>query len=149
MRKSSSTGLVPVNRRVLSLALLSAAVLLVMVLAGCSGGTSDRAEYVYVTMTEAGLRDHVATVYSKTGVVHNGDRLLVLERLQTKRFVRVRSPRGEEGWIQERYLTDQETYDEFQRLAEHFKDAPAQATANAETIVNLHVLPGRKTEHLY
>src|ERR1041384_1609049 len=149
MRKSLSTALVPLSRQALFLAFLTVVALPILVLAGCRGGASDRAEYVYVTMTEAGLRDHVATVYSKTGVVHNGDRLLVLERLQTKRFVRVRSPRGEEGWIQERYLTDQETYDEFQHLAEQFKDAPAQATANAETLANLHVLPGRKTEHLY
>ena len=98
-------------------------------LAGCSGkgGSSDRAEYAYVAVTEAGLRDHVATFYNKTGVVHNGERVQILERMQSKRFVRVRSPRGEEGWVQERYLADQQTFDEFQRLAEQFKTAPAQA----------------------
>src|SRR5262252_10463855 len=111
---------------------------------GCSGGPSEP-EYAYVAATEAGLRDHVSTVYNKTGVVHNGERLLVLERMQTRRFVRVRSPRGEEGWLQERYLADQRTFDEFQRLGEHFKNAPAQATATTEDQVHLHVLPGRKT----
>jgi len=148
MRKSPSISLEPGSRRVLPVAFLLAATL--SFFTGCSGGdASDRTEYVYVAVTEASLRDHVATIYAKTGVVHNGERLQVLERMQNKRFVRVRSPRREEGWIQERYLTDQQTYDQFQRLAEQFKSTPAQATATTEDQVKVHVLPGRKTGYLY
>jgi SH3-like domain-containing protein len=117
--------------------------------AGCSGGGPSGTEYAYVAVTEAGLRDHVSTIYNKTGVVHNGERLQILERMQNKRFVRVRSPRGEEGWVQERYLADQPTFDEFQHMAEQFRDAPAQATATTEDQVKVHVLPGRKTGYLY
>jgi hypothetical protein len=144
------TGLIRIQKRInFAAALLAVGGL--CFLAGCSGkgGVSDRGEYAYVAVTEAGLRDHVATFYNKTGVVHNGERLQVLERMQSKRFVRVRSPRGEEGWVQERYLADQQTFDEFQRLAEHFKTAPAQATATTEEQVKVHVLPGRKTAYLY
>jgi len=141
-----STRLDPGRRVVLAVFLLCAAL---FPLSGCSGGDSDRTEYVYVAVTEAGLRDHVATIYGKTGVVHNGERLLVLERMQNKRFVRVRSPRGEVGWIQERYLTDQQTFDYFQRMAEQYKNVPAQATATTEDQVKVHVLPGRKTGSLY
>ncbi|HEY1525814.1 MAG TPA: SH3 domain-containing protein [Candidatus Angelobacter sp.] len=119
-------------------------------LAGCSGrgGLSDK-EYAYVAVTEASLRDHVATLYNKTGVVHNGERVEVLEHMQNRRFLRVRSPRGEEGWIQERYLVDQPTFDQFQILAEQYKTAPAQATATTQEQVKIHVLPGRKTSYLY
>jgi len=119
-------------------------------LAGCSGkgGLSEK-EYAYVAVTEASLRDHVATLYNKTGVVHNGERVEVLEHMQNKRFLRVRSPRGEEGWIQERYLVDQATFDQFQHLADQYKSAPVQATATTEEQVKVHVLPGRKTSYLY
>lgn len=98
---------------------------------------------------EAVLRDRVAAAYTKTGVLHNGERVVVLERMPSRRFVRVRSARGEEGWVQERYLTDQQTFEALQKLAEQFKDAPAQAVAETRAQVNLHVAPGRKTEHLY
>jgi hypothetical protein len=127
------------------------AVAAVCLLAGCSGrgGMSDSKEYAYVAVTEASLRDHVSTVYNKTGVVHNGERLQILERMQSKRFLRVRSPRGEEGWVQERFLTDQPTFDQFQRLADQYKTTPAQATAATEEQVKVHVLPGRKTSYLY
>jgi len=118
-------------------------------IAGCGGGTSDRAEYLYVAVPDASLRDHVSTIYNKTGLVHNGERLQVLERIQNRRFVRVRTPRGEEGWIQERFLTDQPTFDQFQRLADQYKTAPPQATATVEVQVKVHVLPGRKAGYLY
>lgn len=118
-------------------------------LAGCSGGPSGRAEFVYVAVPEASLRDRVATIYTKTGLVHNGERLQVMERMQNKRFIRVRTPRGEEGWLQERFLADQQTYDQFARLAEQFRGSPAQGSATIEQQMKVHVLPGRKTGYLY
>lgn len=117
-------------------------------LSGCKD-TSAKQEYFYIAAPEAVLRDRVATVYTKTAVLHNGERVIVLEHMPNRRFVRVRSSRGEEGWIQERYLTDQQTFDQFQKLTEQFRDAPSQAVAETRAQVNLHVAPGRKTEHLY
>ncbi|HLW51485.1 MAG TPA: SH3 domain-containing protein [Candidatus Angelobacter sp.] len=120
-----------------------------VLLTGCTGGASGKNEYVYVAVADASLRDRVATVYNKTGTVHNGEKLVVLDRMQNKRFVRVRAPHGEEGWLQERYLADQGTFDQFQRLAEQFKSTPAQGTAMIEQQVKVHVLPGRKTGFMY
>jgi hypothetical protein len=126
-----------------------AALASVLSLPGCGGGTSGKAEYLYVAVPEASLRDHVSTIYNKTGLVHNGERVQVLERMQNRRFVRVRTPRGEEGWVQERLLADQQTFDQFQRLAEQFKTALPQGTATVELQVKVHVLPGRKAGYLY
>src|SRR6476620_1187917 len=150
MRKSVGPMLFPIQRYVARAALGFVSAVFCL-LGGCSGrgGLSDHAEYAYVAVTEASLRDHVSTLYTKTGVVHNGERLQVLERMQSKRFLRVRSPRGEEGWVQERFLADQATFDQFQRLAEQFKSTPAQAAAATEEQVKVHVLPGRKTGYLY
>ena len=128
--------------------LAASAFLFFALVAGCSGGAGDRTEYAYVAAPEAQLRDRVTTLYNNTGVVHNGERLKILEHLPNKRFVRVRSPRGEEGWIQERYLADQRTFDEFQRLADRYKDTPVQAAAVTRNSVNMHVMPGRKTGYL-
>ncbi len=135
-----------------SIALTGLALLLICLcsLSGCgNNANSGSNEYEYVAVPEASLRDRVATIYNKTGLVHNGERLQVLEHMQNKRFVRVRTPRGEEGWIQERYLADQATFDQFQHLAEQNKDLAAQATAAVEEQAKVHILPGRKTGYLY
>ena len=63
-------------------------------------------EYMYVSAAETSLRDRVATMYNKVGTVHNGDRVEVLER--QRRFLRVRTDKGQEGWIEERSLVPQE-----------------------------------------
>lgn len=129
---------------------LTALVLLSICFSGCSTNSgSSSNEFEYVAVPEASLRDRVATIYNKTGLVHNGERLQILEHMQNKRFVRVRTPRGEEGWIQERYLADQQTFDQFQRLADQYKNSPAQATASVEEQAKVHISPGRKTGYLY
>src|SRR5260370_19496356 len=122
---------------------------IVLIAAGCSRSASSKGEYAWVSAPEATLRDRVATIYSRTGIVRNGDRVQVLEKMPKKPFVRVRSASGEEGWVQERFLTSQQTYDQFQALTEKYKTAPGQAVADTRNQVNLHVTPGRKTEHLY
>jgi uncharacterized protein YgiM (DUF1202 family) len=141
------------QRSIRSLRLRAFSILLfvavVALLSGCGDAGGSKQEYEYVAAPEAVLRDRVAALYSKTGVLHNGERVTVLERMQNHRFVRVRSQRGEEGWVQERYLTTQDTFDEFSRMADQFKNVAGQAVALTRAQVNLHVTPGRKTEHLY
>lgn len=104
-------------------------------------------EVNYVSAVQATLRDQVATVYQRVGTVKNGDRVEVLER--EKRFSRVRTADGLEGWIEQRYLVDQQIYDQLQKLTQENQNDPVQAPAVLRNDTNLHVTPGRETEHLY
>jgi 4-amino-4-deoxy-L-arabinose transferase-like glycosyltransferase len=125
---------------------LAGLLLCVLLLAGCKPGTVQR-EMAYVSVPQVSLRDRVAAVYNKVGVVRNGERVEVLER--RRRFVRVKTMRGEEGWMEERYLAGADVYAALQKLAAEYAAAPVQAQATARTSVNMHVAPGRDTEHLY
>ena len=104
-------------------------------------------ETAYVSAPQVFLRDHVAAVYNKTGTVTNGDRVQVLER--DRRFVRVRTDSGVEGWIEQRYLVSQQVFDGFQKLASQEKNDPVQAAGTTRNDTNLHFEPGRETDHLY
>jgi SH3-like domain-containing protein len=104
-------------------------------------------EVAYVSAPQASLRDQVAAVYNKVGNVKNGERLEVLDR--DKRFARVRTATGIEGWIEQRYLIDQKTYDGLQKLTEDHRNDPVQAPGVLRNETNLHIAPGRETEHLY
>jgi SH3-like domain-containing protein len=105
------------------------------------------AELEYVSVPQAVLRDRVATVYSKVGTVKNGDKVEILER--DRRFARVRTDSGMEGWIEQRYLVSQQIYDGFQKLAADEKNDALQATGTTRNDTNIHLEPGRETEHLY
>ena len=104
-------------------------------------------EVDYVSAPQVTLRDQLAQVYNKVGTAKNGDRVEVLDR--ERRFCRVRTASGAEGWVEQRHLVSQQVYDSFQKLAADQKDAPIEATAVARNETNLHVEPGRDTEHLY
>ena len=101
----------------------------------------------YVSGVQAVLRDHVAAVYEKTGVVKNGERVEVLDH--DRRFVKVRTATGVTGWVEQRYLVSQQVFDRIQKLTADNQNAPVQAQGATRNDTNLHVEPGRDTEHLY
>jgi SH3-like domain-containing protein len=104
-------------------------------------------EVAYVSAPQAALRDQVAAIYNRVGNVKNGERVEIIDR--EKRFARVRTASGLEGWMEQRYLVDQKTYDTLQQLTrDHQKDS-VQAPGVLRNDTNLHVTPGRDSEHLY
>jgi SH3-like domain-containing protein len=104
-------------------------------------------EVAYVSGVQAFLRDRVAQVYEKTGIVKNGDRVEVLDH--DRRFVKVRTATGVTGWVEQRYLVGQDVYDQIQKLTADNLNDPVQAQGATRNDTNLHVEPGRDTEHLY
>jgi uncharacterized protein YgiM (DUF1202 family) len=113
----------------------------------CSRAKLEHHEYMYVSAAETSLRDRVATLFGKVGQVHNGDRVEVLEK--QRRFVRVKTDKGQEGWIEERSLVSQEVYDGFQQLAKDSSSIPVQAHGTTRAELNMHLTPARDGEHLY
>ena len=78
----------------LLLATLACALLM---LSGCN--RRHRAlEIAYVSAPQAGLRDQVAAIYNRVGNVKNGERVEIIDR--DRRFARVRTASGIEGWIE-------------------------------------------------
>jgi hypothetical protein len=132
-------------RGLLLLFCLSADLLLA---SGCSHlRRSPATEYIYVTSKQTYLRDRVAAVSNRTATVLNGDRLEVLEH--GRRFYHVKTAKGEIGWIDERAVATQDIYDAFQNLANSRAKAAAVASAVVRDDVNVHLTPGRDTEHFY
>jgi SH3-like domain-containing protein len=116
-------------------------------LTACRRGRGRVLEIAYVSAPQANLRDRVAAVYTKVGFVKNGDPVEVLDH--DRRFVKVRSANGTEGWIEQRYLVKQEVFDKLQTLLRENQNDPVQAQGTARNDTNLHIEPGRDTEHLY
>ena len=104
-------------------------------------------EVAYVSAPQATLRDQVAAIYNRVGNVKNGERVEIIDR--DRRFARVRTGSGIEGWIEQRYLVDQKTYDALQKLTQEHENDPLQAPGVLRNDTNMHVTPGRDSEHLY
>ena len=126
-----------------SLVVISALALL----SACNRGGNRVLEVAYVSGVQAILRDRVAAVYEKAGVVKNGERVEVLDH--DRRFVKVRTASGATGWVEQRYLVGQEVYNQIQKLTADNQNDPVQAEGTTRNDTNLHVEPGRDAEHLY
>ena len=126
---------------------LSTVLALAVTLGACGRGRHHVLEVAYVSAPQATLRDQVAAIYNRIGTVKNGERVEIIDR--EKRFARVRTASGIEGWVEQRYLVDQKTFDGLQKLAQENQNAPVQAPGVLRNETNLHITPGRETEHLY
>lgn len=120
--------------------------LALLLLAGCSRASKPK-ENAYVTVPQVYLRDRIAAVYNRVALVKNGERLQVLER--SRRFVRVRTADGKEGWVEERYVVGQDVYDQMEKLAADNAHTPVMAQGTTDNDTNIHIAPGRTAEHLY
>jgi SH3-like domain-containing protein len=136
-------------RRALRFAVLVVASLsLVAGVSGCSRlRPKPPAQYVYVTAKQTFLRDRVAAVSNRTATVENGDKLEVLEH--GRRFVKVQTAKGEQGWIDEKAVATQEIYDQFEALRKQHESDPIAASAVVRDEVYMHSKPGRDTDRFY
>jgi len=127
--------------------LLCISIFILLFSSACNRGRGRVLEVAYVSGVQATLRDHVAAVYEKAGVVKNGERVEVLDH--DRHFVKVRTANGTTGWMEQRYLVSREVFDQIQKLTADNQDDPVQARGTTRNDTNLHVEPGRDTEHLY
>ena len=116
-------------------------------LGGCGRGRHRVLEVAYVSAPQASLRDQVAAIYNRVGTVKNGERVEIVDR--EKRFARVRTSSGIEGWMEQRFLVDQKTFDGLQKLTRDSQNDPVQAPGILRNETNLHITPGRESDHLY
>jgi SH3-like domain-containing protein len=139
---------VPVNLRRPVLKIISLCALAVVLLASCKrGGRVLHGEPAYVSAPQVNLRDRLSAIYEKMGVLKNGERVEILEK--SKHFVRVRSPRGEEGWVETRYLVGPEIFEAVDKLARDNTDTPVEGRGVARAELKMHVTPGRDTDALF
>jgi len=122
--------------------------LVLVTLSACNRKGGQVLEAAYVSAPQVALRDRVAAVYNKVGVVKNGERVEVLERSRNGRFVRVRAG-ASEGWMEQRYLVTQQVFDGFQKLASSHAATPVAAHALTRAELNMHLTPARDGEKLY
>ena len=96
----------------------------------------------YAGPAAVNLREDLGPRANSLGTVQHGERLEVLET--RRRFVRVRTSKGVEGWTDVNYLLSQQQVSDLDRLSAYAAKLPSQGAGTAFDALNVHIAPARQ-----
>jgi hypothetical protein len=117
--------------------------LLGLLAAGCNsgGGRSPAIGEAYAGPMTLVLRQDINPRSAVAGTVHHGQRLEILQ--QRRRFIKVRSADGKEGWTEERLLLSTVEIGRLRHFNEQARNFPSQGVATTYDDLNIHTEPSR------
>ncbi len=121
----------------------TAVVLAAAALSGCSQ-SQDRAPAIgqaFAGPATLNLRKEIDPKSPVVGVAHHGDPLEITA--QHRRWYKVRTKKGAEGWTEDRELLDTAQMERLRSLAKETAGLPSQGTATSFDTLNVHTEPNR------
>lgn len=139
----SVTGVGVLRPRLLPLALC------LLVLGGCSSRPEREREIgeAYVGPATLKLRREMDLRSAEAATVVHGERLAIVRR--RRRFVKVRTEKGVEGWTDTHLLLSSEQMEQLNQLAERARSLPSQGAATVYEALNVHTEPNRMSPSFY
>src|SRR5258708_37033299 len=105
------------------------AILLLVILAGCKSeqNRAPASGEAYVGPASLGIRQDITPQSAVVATVNRGERLEVLQR--RRRFIKIRTARGVEGWADERQLLRSQGVSNLRKLSGPPQPAPCQGAS--------------------
>lgn len=118
-------------------------------LAGCSSGPPQDPVLgeAFVGPATLQVRQELTARAALVATVKHGDRLALIGR--RRRFYRVRTASGGEGWVDGRQLLSTANMNELKDLADRAADAPSQGRASVFELLNVHTHPNRQAPSFF
>lgn len=123
-------------------ALVVASLLLISCKSSPSKQQTPAAGIAFTGPTAVNLREDLGPRATVVATLQHGERLEVLET--RRRFVRVRTSKGLEGWTDANYLLSQQQVADLDRLAEFAAKLPSQGKGTTFDSLNVHTAPSRQ-----
>ena len=131
------------------LMLLAACVVCAALLAGCKRDTNKAPSIgtAFAGPITLDLRAEISPNAKVIARAKHGDKVEILQ--VRRRFVRIRTPGGQEGWTDSRNLLSTKQMQNLEELAKHAAKFPSQGEATVYGTLNMHVEPYRVATSFY
>ncbi|MFZ0594851.1 MAG: GW dipeptide domain-containing protein [Bryobacteraceae bacterium] len=125
-------------------AFLVIAVIFLFELAACSSESSSNSlGDAYVAPASLNLHSSLATKSATVAVLKHGEHLTVID--VKRRYVKVRTDKGAQGWLDARQLLNREQMNQFRQNAARDLRLVSQGRATAFDALNVHIDPDRQS----
>jgi hypothetical protein len=116
---------------------------LVIALTGCQSQSSDVLGQAYVAPATLNLRKELAQKNSTVAVLKHGERVGIVD--VRRRFVKIRTDEGAEGWVDSVELLSLAEMDEIRRERQKAALLPSEGAATAYETLNIHIAADRRS----
>jgi hypothetical protein len=133
----------------LRISLAAAALVVVALLGACKrdGNKPPSLGTVFAGPIKLDLREEISPKSKPIATVKHGDKLEVLQI--RRRFVRVLTPDGKQGWTESRNLITDKQMGELQEMFKAAAKLPSQGEATVYGMLNIHTEPARLSTSFY
>lgn len=124
-------------------------ILFLVLLAGCSS-EPEKAPVIgegYVGALTLPVREELTARAKTVATAKYGERLDIIGK--RRRFLRVRTESGKEGWVDSTQLFDRDDIENLRALAERAAKAPSQGEATVFDVLNVHSAPNRQAPSFF
>src|SRR5689334_6253722 len=113
----------------------------VLLLASCRPEPANSLGDAYVAPASLNLRSTLTTKSATVVVLKHGDHLKVID--VKRRYVKVETDKGAEGWLDSRQLLSKEQMDQLRKDSSAELRLPSQGRATTFDVLNVHIEPDR------
>ena len=114
-----------------------------LLLAGCAAQSSDILGHAYVAPASLNLRHELAQKNNTVAVLHHGDHVSIID--VRRRFIKIRSDKGAEGWVDATELLSPDQMDQLRRERREALQLPSEGAATVYEALNIHIEPDRRS----
>ncbi len=118
-------------------------VALLIGLSGCARDSSDVLGQAYVAPASLNLRGEIGQKNNTVAVLQHGQLVSIID--VRRRFVKVRTQKGEEGWLDSLQLLSSAQMDQIRRETQRALAMPSEGQAGVYEALNIHLEPNRQS----
>lgn len=124
-------------------ALSAFSLLWLLSLTSCMQQQNEVLGEAYVAPATLNLRRELTQKNSSVTTLKHGDKVAIIDT--RRRFVKVRTKKGEEGWVDSLQLLSPEQMEQIQKDTQHALTLPSEGSAGVFEALNIHIDPSRQS----